>query len=72
MDEMKTMLKAILKSQDRMLEKLDRIEARFEEIGIHVEKTSDRQIKLEEELHEFKTTLVEQLRKYNRSDSIFH
>lgn len=61
-----------MKLLNTILKKLDRIEAKFEEIAQHVEMTEERQIKFEEELQELKTTLIEQLRKSNSSTGLFH
>lgn len=73
MDEIKSLLVAMLESQGEILVKMDHIEARFNDIVFRIEQYTERQIKLEKEVDEFKSTIVEQVSKQLlRTKNIYH
>lgn len=73
MDEIKSLLESMLESQDKILSKMDRIEARFNKIASQIKQYDGRQVKLEKEFNEFKSNIAEQVSKQLlRVKDIYH
>ncbi len=73
MDDIKTLLQAMAESQEKMLAKMDQLEARFDEVVSRLEEYGIRQVKIEKDFAEFKSNIVEQVSKQLlRGKNIYH